>query len=61
MDGRNAFFVRREQGLFLSVYVDDITFAGRKQNLDPVWKKMDDLGEPTSFLDHVFLERTQRA
>ena len=24
--------------LFLSVYVDDIKLAGKKQNLDPMWK-----------------------
>ena len=35
-------FVRRQQGLFLSVSVDDITFAGKKQNLNLVWKKMDE-------------------
>ena len=49
--------------LFLSVYVDDIKLAGMKQNLDPMWKLLDkevDLGEPTSFLDHVFLGCTQR-
>ena len=28
-------FVHREKGLFLSVYVDDIKLAGRKQNVDP--------------------------
>ena len=47
----------RQDGLFLSVYVDDIKIAGKKQNLDPMWKiHMNDvdLGEPTSFLDHVF-------
>ena len=44
-------FVHREKGLFLSVYVDDIKLAGKKQNLD----KEVDLGEPTSFLDHVYL------
>ena len=38
----SAYFVHRKQGLFLSVYVDDITLAGKKQNLDPVWKKMDE-------------------
>ena len=38
----SAYFVHRKQGLFLSVYVDDTTFAGKKQNLDPVWKKMDE-------------------
>ena len=37
--------------------------AGKKQNIDPMWKvlfKEADLGEPTSFLDHVFLGCTQR-
>ena len=56
-------FVHREKGLFLSVYVDDIKLAGKKQNLDPMWKLLNkkvDLGEPTSFLDHVHLECTQR-
>ena len=41
-------FVHREKGLFLSVYVDDIKLAGRKQNLDPLWKVLSkvELGEP---------------
>ena len=55
--------VHREKGLFLSVYVDDIKLAGKKQNLDPMWKVLNkevDLGEPTSFLDHVFLGCTHR-
>ena len=55
-------FVHREKGLFLSVYVDDIKLAGKKQNLDPMWKVLNnevDLGEPTSFLDHVYLGCTQ--
>ena len=37
--------------------------AGKKQNLDPMWKLLHqevDLGEPTSFLDHVYLCCTQR-
>ena len=58
MDGRSAYFVRRPQGLFLSVNVDDVKLIGKKQNLDPMWKKLMkhvDLGEPTSFLDHVYL------
>ena len=53
----------REKGLFLSVYVDDIKLAGKKQNINPMWKvqnKEVDLGEPTSFLDHVYLGCTQR-
>ena len=50
-------FVHRQKGLFSSVYVDDIKLAGKKQNIDPMWKllKEVDLGEPTSFLDHVYL------
>ena len=43
---------------FLSAYVDDIKMTGRKQNMGPMWKKLMklvDLGEPTSFLDHVYL------
>ena len=38
------------------MYVDDIKLAGKKQNIDPMWiilMKDVDLGEPTSFLDHV--------
>ena len=45
------------------MYVDDIKMAGKKQNLDPMWKVLNkevDLGEPTSFLDHVYLGCTQR-
>ena len=56
-------FVHREKGLFLSVYVDDIKLAGKKHNIDPMWKVLNkevDLGEPTSFLDHVYLGYTQR-
>ena len=49
--------------LFLPVYVDDIKLARKKQNIDPMWKVLNkevDLGEPTSFLDHVHLGCTQR-
>ena len=56
-------FVHRGKGLFLSVYVDDMKLAGKKQNLDPMWKVLNkevDLGEPTSFFDHVYLGCTQR-
>ena len=45
------------------MYVDDIKLAGKKHNIDPMWKvliKEVDLGEPTSFLDHVYLGCTQR-
>ena len=45
------------------MYVDDIRLDGKKQNIDPMWKVLNkevDLGEPTSFLDHVYLGCTQR-
>ena len=56
-------FLHREKGLFLSVYVDDIKVAGKKQNLEPMGKLLNkevDLVEPTSYLDHVYLGCTQR-
>ena len=56
-------FVHRQKGLFLSVYVDDIKLAGKKQNVNPMWKLLNkevDLGEPTSFVDHETLGCTQR-
>ena len=40
-------FLHRLKGLFLSVYVDDIKLAGKKQNIDPMWKVLNkevDLG-----------------
>ena len=56
-------FVNRQKGLFLSVYVDGIKLSGKKQNTSPTWKvlmKEIDLGEPTSFFDHVYLGCTQK-
>ena len=58
-----SLLVHREEGFFLSVYVDDIKLAGKKHNIDPMWKVLNkevDLGEPTSFLDDVFLGCIQR-
>ena len=67
MDGRkfqignvSLYIVKK---LFLSVYVDDIKLAGKKQNIDPMWKVLNKefvLGEPTSFPDHENLGCTQR-
>ena len=57
-----CFLVYSEKRPFLSVYVDDMKLAGKKTNIDPMWKvfmKEVDLGEPTSFLDHVYLGCTQ--
>ena len=45
------------------MYVDDIKLAGKKENISPTWKilmKDVDLGEPTSFLEHVSLGCAQR-
>ena len=45
------------------VNVDEKNLAGKEQNIDPMWKilmKDVDLGESTSFLDHVYLGCTQR-
>ena len=67
MDGRkfqignvSLFIVKK---LFLSVHVDDRKLAGKKHNIDPMWKVLNkevDLGEPTSFPDHVYLGCTQK-
>ena len=56
-------FVHREKGLFLSVYVDDKNWLERNKILIRCGKystKKSILGEPTSFLDHVYLGCTQR-
>ena len=60
---RECLSVHREKGLFFSVYVNDIKTGWGEKNIDPTWKvlmKDVDLGEPTSFLDHVYLGCTQR-
>ena len=54
-----CFFVHREKGLFLTLSLDDIKLAGKRQNITPTWKDVD-LGEPTSYLDHAYLGCTQR-
>ena len=56
-------FADRARGLFRTRYVDEIELAGKTENIEPTWKipmKDVDLGEPTSFLDHVYLGCTQR-
>ena len=40
------------------MYVDDVKLAEKKQKISQTWKilmKDVDLGEPTSFFDHVYL------
>ena len=44
--------------------MDGLELAGKKQNIDSMWKrlmKQVDLGDRTSFLDHVYLGCTQQA
>ena len=46
------------------MYVDDIKLAGKKQHINPIWKVLNkevDLGEPTSFLDHVLKDSVKQA
>ena len=45
------------------MYVDDIKLAGKTEKIEPTWEILIDdvdLGELTSFLDHVYLGCTQR-
>ena len=45
------------------MFVDDIKLAGKTENIEPTWEivmKDVDFGDPTSFLDHVYLGSTQR-
>ena len=61
MENACSYTVKKDYSF--SVYVDDIKLAGKKQNIDPMWKvqnKEVDLGEPTSFLDHEDLGCTKK-
>ena len=56
------FVHRQKDDSYLNMWMTQ-KLAGKKQNIDPMWKvpnKEVDLGEPTSFLDHVYLGCTQR-
>ena len=55
--------VHRKQRLFVSIYVDDIKMARKKQNTTSTWEKLGknaDLGGSISCLDHVCLGCTRR-
>ena len=59
--GNVSLFIVKKDYSYLCV--DDIKFAGKKYNIDPMWKVLNkevDLGEHTSFLGHVYLGCTQR-
>ena len=58
----NAYSYTVKKGLFLSVYVDDIKLAGKKQDINPMWKVLNKevvLGAPTSFLDQYFKDNVK--
>ena len=58
----NAYSYTEKRTSFLCMRTTS-KLAGKKQNIDPMWKVLNkevDLGEPTSFLDHVYLGCTQR-
>ena len=50
-------FVHRGKGLFLSVCVDDMKLAGKKQNLDPMWNI---LNKEVDLESNIFLICTWR-
>ena len=56
-----SLYVVKEDYSYLCMWMTKL--AGKKQNLDSMWKGLNkevDLGEPPSFLDHVYLGCTQR-
>ena len=68
MDGRKfqignaSLFIVKKDCSYLCLWMT-YNMAGKKHNIDPMWKVLNkevDLGEPTSFLDHVCLGCTQR-
>ena len=51
-------YVHKDQGLFLSVYVDDFKMVGRSSNMEAMWKKIGKLLtlEPeTDLFNNVYL------
>ena len=56
-------YVHRDKKLFLSVYVDDLKMAGRKESLGPMWaelRKRLTLDPPSKMIDNQYLVSTQR-
>ena len=55
--GNVSLFIVKKDYSYLCMWMTKLT------NLDPMWKVLNkevDLGEPTFFLDHVYLRCTQR-
>ena len=60
--GNVSLFIVEKDYSYLCMWMTK-KLAGKKQNLDPMWKVLNkevELGEPTSFLDHENLDCTQR-
>ena len=60
--GNVSLFIVKKDYSYLCVWMT-LKLAGKKQNIDAMWKVLNkevDVGEPTSFLDHVYLGCTQR-
>ena len=60
--GNVSLFTVKKDYSYLCMWTT-LKLAGKNQNLDPMWRvliKEVDLGEPTSFLDRVYLGCTQR-
>ena len=56
-------YLHREKKLFLSVYVDDLKMAGKKENLAPMWELLQKhltLDPPSKMVDNQYLGSTQR-
>ena len=60
--GNVSLYIVKKDYSYLCMWMTS-NLAGNKQNIDPMRKVLNkevDLGEPTSFLDHVCLGCTQR-
>ena len=61
--GWECLYKHVEQGLFLSVYVDDFKMAGKAGNLDKMWKQLGkdlDLEPPVPLNENVYLGCAQK-
>ena len=54
--GNVSLYIVKKDCSYLCMWMTE-KLAGKKQNINPMWKILNkevDLGEPTSFLDHVY-------
>ena len=60
--GNVSLYIVKKDYSYLCMWMTQ-KLLGKKQKIDPMWKLLNkevDLGEPISFLDHVYLGCTQR-